>query len=90
MWNGKLHAAIRSVLKDGLPEDVSVDETSDGSLRLQVTYVNMWDWTSGDSLDLTLALNPETFAVVGYTWELNKDPAKNPGLCLTYKGFVAN
>ena len=89
VWNGKLHAAIRSVLRDGLPEDVSVDETSDGSLRLQVTldesYVNMWDWAPGDSLDLTLVLHPETFAVVGYTWELDKDPAKNPGLCLTYK-----
>ena len=76
MWNGKLHAAIRSVLKDGSPEDIRVDETADGNLRLQATldesYVNMLDWTGTDSLDLTLVLDPETFAIEGYTWELPK------------------
>ena len=89
LWNGKLHRAILTVLMDGLPEDISVDETPDGNLRLQVTldesYVNMWDWAPGNSLDLTLVLHPETFALVGYTWELRKDPAKNSNSCLTYK-----
>ena len=89
VWHGKLHAAIRSVLKDGSPEDIRVDETVDGNLRLQATldesYVNMWDWTGRDSLDLTLVLDPETYALVGYTWEMHKNPAANPGKCLTYK-----
>ena len=89
VWNGKLHAAIRSVLKDGSPEDIRVDETADGNLRLQATldesYVNMLDWTGTDSLDLTLVLDPETFAIEGYTWELHKNPDANPGRCLTYK-----
>ncbi len=89
VWNGKLHATIGGVLKDGLPEDISIDETADGDLRLQVTldesYVNMWDWTPGDSLDFALVLDPETFAIVGYTWELRKDPAANPNSCLTYR-----
>ena len=89
LWNGKLHRAILTVLMDGLPEDISVDKTADGNLRLQVTldesYVNMWDWTGRDSLDLALVLDPETFALVGYTWELHKNPGANPGSCLTYK-----
>ncbi len=90
VWNGKLHGAIGSVLKDGVPEDIGVDETPDGNLRLQVTldesyYVNLWEWAPGDSLDLTLVLHPETFALVGYTWELREDPAKSPNACLTYK-----
>ena len=89
LWNGKLHRAILSVLNDGLPEDISVDDTADGNLRLQVTldesYVNMWDWTGRDSLDLTLVLAPKTYALMGYTWELRKDPDANPGQCLTYK-----
>ncbi len=89
VWNGKLHAAIQGVLMDASPEDVSVDETSDGNLSLQVTldeyYVDRWDWTPGDSVDFTLVVTPETFGVVGYTWELSKDPAKHPNACLTYK-----
>ena len=89
LWNGKLLRTIRSVLMDGSPEDISVDETSDGNLRLQVTldesYMSMWDSSTGDSLDFMLVLDPETFAIVGYTWELRKDPAKNPNSCLTYK-----
>ena len=89
VWNGKLHRAILTVLKDGLPEDISVDETPDGSLRLHVTldesYVSMWDWTPGDSVDFTLVVDPETFAIEEYTWELRKDPATNPGACLVYK-----
>ena len=87
VWNGKLHAAIRSVLMDGSPEDITVDETADGDLRIHVTlsYVNMWDWDPGDTLDLTLVMGSETLAIEGYTWELRKDPAKNSGACLTYK-----
>ena len=45
LWNGKLHRGILSVLKGGLPEDISVDETLDGNLRIHVTlgesYVNL-------------------------------------------------
>lgn len=89
LWNGKLHRAIRSVLMDASPEDISVDETADGYLRLRVTmddsYVNMWDWTGIDSLDLTLVLDPETYALAGYTWERRLNPGANPGLCLIYK-----
>ena len=89
LWNGKLHRAIRSVLMDGSSEDISVDETTDGNLRLRVTldksYVNMWDWTGIDSLDLTLVLDPETYTIVGYIWERHKNPGANPGLCLIYR-----
>ena len=85
VWNGKLHAAIGSVLKDGLPEDIGVDEIPDGNIRLQVTldesYGNLW----GETVDFRLLVTPETFDVVGYTWELSKDPAKNPNACLTYR-----
>ena len=74
---------------DGSSEDISVDETSEGKLRLQVTldesYVNMWDWTGTDSLDLTLVLDPETYTIVGYTWEMHKNPGANPGQCHMYK-----
>ena len=89
LWNGKLHRSIRSVLMDASPDDISVDETADGNLRLQVTmddsYVNMWDWTGVDSLDLTLVLDPETYALAGYTWERRLNPGANPGICLIYK-----
>ena len=89
LWNGKLLATIRSVLRDGSPEDISVDETSDGSLRLQVTldesYVSMWDWTGVDSLDFTLMIDPESFAIKGFTWERRKSPDANPNTCLVYK-----
>ena len=89
LWNGKLHAAIRSVLMDGSPEDTSIDETPEGNIRLQVTldpsYVNMWHWTGRDSLDLTLVVEPETYALVGYSWELHRNPGANPDACLTYK-----
>ena len=80
LWNGRLHRTIRSVLMDGSPEDISVDETADGNLRLQVTmddsYVNMWDWTGIDSLNLTLMLDPKTYALAGYTWELPQKPGR--------------
>ena len=89
VWNGKLHQTIGRVLMDGAPEDISVDESANGNLRIHVTldesYVNRWNWTPGDSLDLTLVMDPETFAIVGYTWEVRKDPAKHPNSCLIYK-----
>ena len=89
LWNGKLLTTLRSVLWDGSAEDIGVDETSGGNLRFRVeldeSYLYMWDWTPGESVDFTLVVNPETFAVVGYTWELRKDPDANPGQCLTYK-----
>ena len=94
LWNGKLHAAISSVLMDGLPEDISVDETTEGNIRLQValdpSYVNMWDWTGRDSLDLTLVVEPETYALVGYSWELHRNPGANPDACLTYKEVASH
>ena len=90
VWNGKLHAAIRGVLRDGSPEDIKVDETSDGNLRLQVTldksYVNLWKWGPIDkSLHLTLLVNPDTFGIEGYTWRLNRNPDVHTGPCLTYQ-----
>ena len=89
LWNGKLLTTLRSVLWDGSSEDIGVDETSGGNLRFRVkldeSYVYMWDWEPGDSMDFTLVVNPETFEVVGYTWELHKDPANNPNSCLAYK-----
>ena len=89
LWNGKLHRTIRSLLMDGSPEDINVEETADGSLVLSATldhtYVNMWDWSGIDSLDMTLVLDSETFAIAGYTWERHKNPDANPGSCLTYK-----
>ena len=89
LWNGKLLTTLRSVLWDGSAEDIGVDETSGGNLRFRVeldeSYLYMWDWTPGESVDFTLVVNPETFAVVRYTWELRKDPDANPGQCLTYK-----
>ena len=90
LWNGKLLATLRSVLWDGSPEDISVEETADGNLRLQITldhsYVYMWEWVPIDkSLDFTLVVEPKTFAVVGYTWELHRDPDVHSGPCLTYQ-----
>ncbi len=90
LWNGKLLTTLRSVLWDGSSEDIRVEETADGNLRLQVTldhsYVYMWEWGPIDkSLDLTLVVDPKTFAVVGYTWELHRDPDVHSGPCLTFK-----
>ena len=89
MWNGKLHAAIRNVLMDGSPENITVNEVADGNLRIEATRVNMGrnlsDWTPGDSLDLTLVVDAETYALVGYTWEMHQDADANPSVCLTYK-----
>ena len=89
LWNGKIHRAIRSVLMDGSSEDISVDKTPDGNILIRVTlddsYMNMWDWTGRDSLDLALVLDPKTYALVGYRWELHENPDANPDACLTYR-----
>ena len=90
LWNGKLHTAIRSVLMDGSPEDISVDEAADGNLRIHVrldeSYMYMWEWRpNGKSLELTLVVDPRTFALVGYTWELHMNPGVHSGPCLTYQ-----
>ena len=90
LWNGKLLKTLRSVLWDGTSEDISVEETADGNLHLQITldhsYVYMWDWKPIDkSLDFTLVVDPKTFAIVGYTWELHRDPDVHSGPCLTFK-----
>ena len=90
LWNGKLHRTIRSLLMDGSPEDISVDKTTDGNMRIKVTldhsYGNLWEWGPIDkSLDFTLVLSPETFAIEGYTWELHRDPDVHSNSCLTYK-----
>ena len=89
LWNGKLHRAIRSILMGGSSEGISIEETADGNLRLSIildeSYVHMWDWTGRDSLDLTLVLDPETFALAGYTWEVHGNPDAAFGQCLTYR-----
>ena len=94
LWNGKLHRGILSILNDGLPEDISVDETLDGNLRIHVTldesYANLWEPGPTDkSLDLTLVVDSMTFALVGYTWELHRDPDAHASPCLTYKEVAA-
>ena len=92
LWNGKLHRAIRSLIMDGSSRDIVINEMADGNLQLEVTldasYVNMWDWTGEDSLDLTLAIDPKTYALVGYTWELHRNTDTYRDSCLTY-GEVA-
>ncbi len=89
LWNGKLHRATRSLIMDGYSEDIVINEMADGNLQLQATldesYVNMWDWTGEDSLDLTLTIDPKTYALTGYTWELHRNSDTYPGSCLTYR-----
>ena len=90
LWNGKLLRAIRSVLMDAYREDLTVDKTTDGNMRIHVTldhsYVNLWEWGPVDkSLDLTLVMDRTTFALLGYTWELHRDPDIHSNSCLTYK-----
>ena len=89
VWNGKLHQTIGRVLMDGAPEDISVDESADGNLRIHVTLTNPMsiDGTGqpGDSLDLTLVMDPETFAIVGTRGRSARIPPSIPTSCLTYK-----
>ena len=88
LWNGKLLRAIRSLLMNGSSDDIHVKET-DGDLVLSATlgdsYPSMWDWTGIDALDFTLVLDPESFAIRGYTWERRQNAAANPGQCLIYR-----
>ena len=94
VWNGKLHAAIRNVLRNGSPENITVNEIADGQLRIEAVDVdmrrNLSGWTLGDRLDLTLVVDAETYALVGYTWERNKNPDVNAGFCLTYKELATD
>lgn len=91
LWNGKLHRAIRSVIIDASPEDIRVDKT-DGNIHLYVTldksYVNYQKWEDrpiDKQLDLTLVFDRATLALVGYTWELHRDPKEDSSACLTYR-----
>ena len=91
LWNGKLHRAIRSVIIDASPEDIHVDKI-DGNIHLYVTldksYIHYQKWEDhpiDKQLDLTLVFDRATLALVGYTWELHRDPEEYPGECLTYR-----
>ena len=94
VWNGKLHKTIRSVLQDAESGDITVQATDDDRIRLNVTldssyvHMNFWDrdqWRV-KSVDFTLTLNPDTFAIEGYRWVLHNDPDTHPGNpCLTYE-----
>ena len=90
LWNGKLLRTIRSVLMDASREYLTVDNTTDGSVRIRVTldhsYVNLWEWGPVDkSVDFSLVLSPETLELEGYTWVLHRDPEVHSNSCLTYK-----
>ena len=94
VWNGKLHRTLRSILQDASPDSITVGTSDDGNIELQVTiddsYTHMYLWGEGwrvESVDFTLKLNPETFAIKGYRWLLrDRPPASNPDFpCLTYE-----
>ena len=91
LWNGKLHRAIRSVIIDASPEDIHVDKIDD-KIHLYVTldksYIHYQQWEDhpiDKQLDLTLVFDRATLALVGYTWELHRDPEEYSGECLTYR-----
>ena len=91
LWNGKLHRAIRSVIIDASPEDIHIDKI-DGNIHLYVTldksYIHYQKWEDhpiDKQLDLTLVFDGATLALVGYTWELHRDPEEYSGDCLTYR-----
>lgn len=92
--NYKLHRSLRSILQDGSAEDITVDTTDDGNISMHVTmddsYVNLRLWGEGwrvKTVDLTLTLDPATFAIKGYHWVLKDEPpADYPDYpCLTYE-----
>ena len=95
-WIGKLHKTIRSVLQDAESDDITVERTHDGELTLSITldesFAHMGFWNSDtrphrvNSVDFSLTLNPETFAIRGYRWTLHDNPEAYPGSpCLTYE-----
>ena len=99
LWNGKLHRSLRSIVQDGSAEDITVDTTDDGNISLHVTmdesYVSLRLWGEGwrvKTVDLTLTLNPETFAIQGYRWLLRDDPPTDyPDYpCLTYEELATD
>ena len=99
LWNGKLHRSLRSILQDGSADDITVDTTDDGNISLHVTmddsHVSLSLWGEGwrvKTVDFTLILNPETFAIQGYRWLLRDDPpADYPDYqCLTYEELATD
>ena len=95
LWHGKLLRTLRSLIMDGVPEDVVVEETADGNLTVQATleplsHVNMWDWNQSVAVDFTLVLDRETAVTEGYTWETRFDPVARAGSCLVYREVATN
>ena len=90
LWHGKLLRTLRSLIMDGIPEDVLVEETADGNLTVHATlkpssHVNMWDWDQSVAVDITLVLDRDTAVTQGYTWEARFDPVARAGSCLVYR-----
>ena len=89
LWHGKLLRTLRSLIRDGVPHNATVEETADGNLSLQTTlgpsHVNMWDWDGKESLSFGLIIDRATAAIRGYTWEVRHDPVANAGGCLVYR-----
>ena len=75
VWQGKLLRTLRSLIMDGVPEDMVVEETATTfSLRatLGPSLVNMWRWEdSYESLVFELVVDRETGAIEGYIWEMH-------------------
>ena len=99
LWNGKLHRSLRSILQDGSDEDITVDTTDDGNISLHVTmddsFVHLLLWGEGwrvKTVDFTLTLDPDTFAIKGYKWVLRYEPpADYPDYpCLTYEELATD
>ena len=92
VWNGKLHRAIRSVIADSTADDLVVNETDDGNIRLHIrmddSYIHVFDWQREgfESLDFTLELDQQTLEIRGYRWRVKYDSEKRPdNPCLTYE-----
>ena len=90
LYNGKLQDAIYSAIVDSSPEDFMV-ETNDGNTHLHVrldgSNINFSSWrtdTVDKSVDLTLVFDSSQ-TLVGYTFELDRDPNKYDGDCIKYK-----
>ena len=99
LWNGKLHRSLRSILQDGSAEDITVDTTDEGNISLSVkmdeSFVNLRLWGEGwrvKSVDFTLTLDPQTFAIRAYKWVLRDEPpSDHPDYpCLTYEELATD
>ena len=81
IWNGKLHSTIRTILAHGTSEDIAIEQT-DGNLALSTTMdAGMVRWAEGGELSLELVIDPETFAILGFTWERDR----GEGGCRIYR-----